>query len=195
MEKHATWGQLDGLRSAVEFGEARLRYVEAATAQKLKLLQREVLEPGAMVSTLGFTEQAAMSFLSRFPETTGWCLLVVLALYDLCAVLTPCGPLKALVDAFEPLNSLLVGKAIHTSAASKLPYDFFWLSLITLKLWFSYCFQIRPLVEPTRERLAPLLAPLLARVAEGGVVIEWVRRRSWRGLRKRRDEVKISPFP
>ena len=35
------------------------------------------------------------------------------------------GPLKPLVDAFEPLNSLLVGKAIHTSAASKLPYDFF----------------------------------------------------------------------
>ena len=62
------------------------------------------------------------------------------------------GPLKALVDAFEPLNSLLVGKAIHTSAASKLPYDLFWLSLIPLKLWFSYCFQLRPLVEETGGR-------------------------------------------
>ena len=30
-----------------------------------------------------------------------------------------------------------------------MPYDFFWLSLITLKLWFSYCYQIRPLVQPT----------------------------------------------
>ena len=28
--------------------------------------------------------------LSRFDEWTGWCLLVVLAMYDLCAVLTPC---------------------------------------------------------------------------------------------------------
>ena len=27
-------------------------------------------------------------------QWTGWTLLVALALYDLCAVLTPCGPLK-----------------------------------------------------------------------------------------------------
>lgn len=30
-------------------------------------------------------------------QWTSWVLLVALALYDLCAVLTPCGPLKALV--------------------------------------------------------------------------------------------------
>ena len=30
-------------------------------------------------------------------QWTGWTLLVALALYDLCAVLTPCGPLKQLV--------------------------------------------------------------------------------------------------
>ncbi|CAM9919097.1 unnamed protein product [Ectocarpus sp. 12 AP-2014] len=49
--------------------------------------------------------------LSRFEEWTGWCLLVVLALYDLCAVLTPCGPLKALVNLMqeyeEPMPGLL----------------------------------------------------------------------------------------
>ncbi|CAM9628574.1 unnamed protein product, partial [Ectocarpus sp. 8 AP-2014] len=48
---------------------------------------------------------------SRFEEWTGWCLLVVLALYDLCAVLTPCGPLKALVNLMqeyeEPMPGLL----------------------------------------------------------------------------------------
>lgn len=33
-----------------------------------------------------------------FPEFTVWLLLVLLALYDLCAVLTPCGPLKLLID-------------------------------------------------------------------------------------------------
>lgn len=32
-----------------------------------------------------------------FPEFTVWLLLVALALYDLCAVLTPCGPLNCLI--------------------------------------------------------------------------------------------------
>jgi len=36
--------------------------------------------------------------LSYFDEWTTWTLLFMLALYDLCAVLTPCGPLKALVE-------------------------------------------------------------------------------------------------
>lgn len=36
--------------------------------------------------------------LSYFDDWTAWSLLLMLALYDLCAVLTPCGPLKALVN-------------------------------------------------------------------------------------------------
>jgi presenilin 1 len=36
--------------------------------------------------------------LSYFDEWSTWTFLFVLALYDLCAVLTPCGPLKALVE-------------------------------------------------------------------------------------------------
>jgi Presenilin len=36
--------------------------------------------------------------LSHFSELMAWILLVLLALYDLFAVLTPCGPLKCLVD-------------------------------------------------------------------------------------------------
>eukprot|EP01029_Cantina_marsupialis_P002634 TRINITY_DN1248_c0_g1_i1.p1 TRINITY_DN1248_c0_g1~~TRINITY_DN1248_c0_g1_i1.p1 ORF type:complete len:501 (-),score=158.95 TRINITY_DN1248_c0_g1_i1:185-1687(-) len=34
---------------------------------------------------------------SKFPEWTTWTLLLMLACYDLCAVLSPCGPLKALI--------------------------------------------------------------------------------------------------
>jgi len=36
--------------------------------------------------------------ISYFDDWTAWTLLLMLALYDLCAVLTPCGPLKALVE-------------------------------------------------------------------------------------------------
>jgi presenilin 1 len=39
--------------------------------------------------------------LSHFDEWTSWTLLIMLALYDLCAVLTPCGPLKALVALMQ----------------------------------------------------------------------------------------------
>ena len=36
--------------------------------------------------------------LSFFDDVMAWSLLFMLAMYDLCAVLTPCGPLKALVN-------------------------------------------------------------------------------------------------
>mmetsp|Transcript_13115 Transcript_13115/g.19113 ORF Transcript_13115/g.19113 Transcript_13115/m.19113 type:complete len:463 (+) Transcript_13115:2-1390(+) len=39
--------------------------------------------------------------LSFFNDWTMWTFLVLLALYDLCAVLTPCGPLKALVKLMQ----------------------------------------------------------------------------------------------
>ncbi|GMH57339.1 hypothetical protein TrRE_jg4269, partial [Triparma retinervis] len=39
--------------------------------------------------------------LSHFESWTGWALLVMLGAYDLCAVLTPCGPLKALVNLMQ----------------------------------------------------------------------------------------------
>jgi len=47
--------------------------------------------------------------LSFLPEWTGWVLLVTLAFYDLCAVLTPCGPLKALVNMAQSRNDGIPG--------------------------------------------------------------------------------------
>lgn len=43
--------------------------------------------------------------LSYFDDVTAWALLFMLALYDLCAVLTPCGPLKALVNLMSRENA------------------------------------------------------------------------------------------
>jgi presenilin 1 len=43
--------------------------------------------------------------LDYFDEYTTWSLLFMLALYDLCAVLTPCGPLKALVNLMSRDNA------------------------------------------------------------------------------------------
>jgi hypothetical protein len=43
--------------------------------------------------------------LSYFDEWTAWTGLVMLALYDLFAVLTPCGPLKALVNQMQRSNA------------------------------------------------------------------------------------------
>jgi presenilin 1 len=58
--------------------------------------------------------------LSKLPEWTVWALLVALALYDLCAVLTPCGPLKALVNLAQerrdPLPGLLYEANVEEEA-------------------------------------------------------------------------------
>lgn len=43
--------------------------------------------------------------LAHFDTWTTWTLLVMLALYDLCAVLTPCGPLRALVNLMSEEDS------------------------------------------------------------------------------------------
>ena len=50
---------------------------------------------------LVFTSVILAWQLSFFDELMAWILLVLLALYDLCAVLTPCGPLKALVNLMQ----------------------------------------------------------------------------------------------
>lgn len=43
--------------------------------------------------------------LSFFDDVMAWSLLFMLAMYDLCAVLTPCGPLKALVNLMSKENA------------------------------------------------------------------------------------------
>ena len=47
--------------------------------------------------------------LGQFPEWSTWALVIVLAFYDLCAVLTPCGPLKWLVNLVQQEGRPLPG--------------------------------------------------------------------------------------
>ena len=53
---------------------------------------------------------------------------------------------KRVIDLLDPINQIIVGKDIHTTFEEKLNFDFFWLSLLSLKFWFSYTYQIAPLV-------------------------------------------------
>ncbi|CAI5708882.1 unnamed protein product [Hyaloperonospora brassicae] len=63
--------------------------------------------------------------LGQFPEWSTWALVIVLAFYDLCAVLTPCGPLKWLVNLVQqegrPLPGLLYEAEIHRHHSSNPP--------------------------------------------------------------------------
>uniref|UniRef100_A0AAV1UG76 Presenilin n=1 Tax=Peronospora matthiolae TaxID=2874970 RepID=A0AAV1UG76_9STRA len=60
--------------------------------------------------------------LGQFPEWSTWALVIVLAFYDLCAVLTPCGPLKWLVHLVQqegrPLPGLLYEAEIRRDHSS-----------------------------------------------------------------------------
>ncbi|RYG53713.1 hypothetical protein EON66_08135 [archaeon] len=46
---------------------------------------------------------------ARAVQWTSWVLLVLLALYDLCAVLTPCGPLRALINLAQKRQDPIPG--------------------------------------------------------------------------------------
>lgn len=63
--------------------------------------------------------------IGQFPEWSTWALVVVLAFYDLCAVLTPCGPLKWLVHLVQqegrPLPGLLYEAEVKRERQSYSP--------------------------------------------------------------------------
>lgn len=63
----------------------------------------------------------AWILLRYLPEWTCWVLLAVLALYDLCAVLTPCGPLKWLVRIMQTRSEPLPGLLYEARFANPVP--------------------------------------------------------------------------
>ncbi len=54
--------------------------------------------------------------LSKLPDWTNWTILIALAVYDLFAVLSPCGPLKALVEMSQARNEPIPGLVYEADA-------------------------------------------------------------------------------
>ncbi|KAE9411724.1 hypothetical protein Angca_007149, partial [Angiostrongylus cantonensis] len=55
-----------------------------------------------------------LTIMQILPQWTSWALLVTLALWDLFAVLTPCGPLKLLVETAEERGEDLMPAIIYS---------------------------------------------------------------------------------
>jgi callose synthase len=49
----------------------------------------------------------------------------------------------------DPMDSLYVGKDLHESESNAFVYQVFWFLLLTWKLYFSFRFEIQPLVQPS----------------------------------------------
>eukprot|EP00500_Bicosoecida_sp_ms1_P003847 CAMPEP_0203813472 /NCGR_PEP_ID=MMETSP0115-20131106/4739_1 /ASSEMBLY_ACC=CAM_ASM_000227 /TAXON_ID=33651 /ORGANISM="Bicosoecid sp, Strain ms1" /LENGTH=457 /DNA_ID=CAMNT_0050722339 /DNA_START=12 /DNA_END=1385 /DNA_ORIENTATION=- len=74
--------------------------------------------PRAVTQSYLVAVSVIMSWIvTKFPEWTGWALLIALALYDLCAVLSPCGPLKALVKLAQERQDPIPGLVYEADVA------------------------------------------------------------------------------
>lgn len=58
---------------------------------------------------------------------------------------------QALLNICYPFSQLYVGKVVHVPQKEVFSYIFFWLTLISFKLWFGYKFVVFPVTVPTLE--------------------------------------------
>ncbi|EGZ16153.1 hypothetical protein PHYSODRAFT_316247 [Phytophthora sojae] len=113
--------------------------------------------------------------LGQFPEWSTWALVIVLAFYDLCAVLTPCGPLKWLVNLVQqegrPLPGLLYEAEIRRdhsgNAAPPVRENVYYQCETEIPLRLGSSREAPASTEPTvQTSLTPRQAQMRARLIE-----------------------------
>jgi hypothetical protein len=57
--------------------------------------------------------------------------------------------IRQLAVFLDPMDSLYVGKNLHESESNAFAYQVFWFLLLSWKLYFSFKFEIQPLVQPS----------------------------------------------
>jgi callose synthase len=58
---------------------------------------------------------------------------------------------QSFLNILYPLSRLYVGKEVHESFGHTIVYFFFWITLLTWKLFFSYVFEVYSMVLPTLQ--------------------------------------------
>lgn len=75
----------------------------------------------------------------------------------------------------DPLNRLYVGDNVLDHASDCVEYQFFWVSMIAWKLFFSYKFEIAPLITPTLLLYADHIDnDITAFTTTCLIIIEWI---------------------
>jgi callose synthase len=59
--------------------------------------------------------------------------------------------IQSFLNLFYPISRLYIAKDVHESLSHSSVYSFFWVTLITWKLFFSYIFEVYPMVLPTLQ--------------------------------------------
>lgn len=57
--------------------------------------------------------------------------------------------INRILKLWYPMNNLFVGRSVHEREGLTYKYQLFWLSLLSLKLFLSYHFQVAPLIAPS----------------------------------------------